>query len=242
MPHSAPDFRCRSQLAERMDSPCTRAQLRANLRDIARTNRWTLAHRPLLRWLDSLLPSLLAASRPLRILDVGCGYGDALRRIDKWARARGLPVQLTGLDLNPDAVTIAAEAGHAATTIQWLRADVFAYAPPRPCHLIVSSLFTHHLADQDVVRFLRWMEQHATIGWFVNDLYRAPVPYYFFRVFSRLAGLHPFVQNDGPISIARSFIPEDWRRICSAAGLGDGDVAIRSFRPARLCVARRKPR
>jgi hypothetical protein len=106
---------------------------------------------------------------------------------------------------------------------------------------VISSLFTHHLDDGDIVRFLQWMEIHAQIGWFINDLSRAAIPYYFFRAFSKLAGLHPFVQHDGPISIARSFVPEEWQTMCAVAGLGPLDVSIESFKPARLCVSRRKP-
>jgi hypothetical protein len=118
---------------------------------------------------------------------------------------------------------------------------VFAYATPRPVHLVVSSLFTHHLAEHDIVRFLLWMEQYAGIGWFINDLSRSATPYHLFRAFSWLARLHGFVQHDGPVSIARSFLPQDWRRMCAAAGLAGQDVLIQSFFPARLCVARRKP-
>jgi hypothetical protein len=59
-------------------------------------------------------------------------------------------------------------------------------------------------------------------------------------VFSKLAGLHPFVQHDGPVSIARSFVPKDWQRMCSAAGLDLRAVSIRPSWPARLCVSRRK--
>jgi hypothetical protein len=106
---------------------------------------------------------------------------------------------------------------------------------------VISSLFTHHLDEGDIVRFLQWMEIHAQIGWFINDLSRAAIPYYFFRAFSKLVGLHPFVQHDGPVSIARSFVPQDWRRMCVAAGLGPQDVAIQSSKPALLYVARRKP-
>ena len=50
-------------------------------------------------------------------------------------------------------------------------------------------------------------------GWFINDLSRAAIPYYFFQIFSKLARLHSFVQHDGPISIARSFVLEDWQRM-----------------------------
>jgi hypothetical protein len=85
------------------------------------------------------------------------------------------------------------------------------------------------------------MEQHTKLGWFINDLYRAAIPYYSFQIFSKLARLHPFVRHDGPISIARSFVREDWQRMCAAAGLEGQDIDIESFKPARLCVSRRKP-
>ena len=58
--------------------------------------------------------------------------------------------------------------------------------------------------------------------------------------FSKLAGLHRFVQHDGPVSIERAFVPEDWRQMCAAAGLSDADVVIEGFTPARLCVGRKK--
>ena len=241
MPPEPPDFRHRAQLTERMDEPCTRDQLRGCLSDLARVNRWTLASRPVLFWLDKVVNSTPALPGPLRILDVGSGYGDGLRRIEQWALARGLAVELAGLDLNPDATAIAIEATPASSRIRWVTADIFQFAPPRPFHLVVSSLFTHHLVEDNIIRFLRWMEKNAECGWFINDLSRARIPYHFIRVASKLARLHPFVQSDAPASIARSFVPQDWQRMCAAAGLGAEDVLIQSFKPARLCVARSKP-
>jgi len=233
-----PDFRHRAHLVERMDQPCTREELRACLRDLGRLNRWFLAHRPLFHWLNTFLTQ--ATLRPLRILDVGCGGGDALRQIERWAMKRNLSVELTGVDVNPDAVAIAAEASAPSSRIRWVAADILAYSPGKPAHLIISSLFTHHLVDRDIVRFLEWMERNTALGWFINDLSRAAIPYHFLRVFASVMRLHPFVQSDGPASIARSFRPHDWRRMCHAAGLAERDYSIRSFRPARLCVARIK--
>ncbi|MGD0628518.1 MAG: methyltransferase domain-containing protein [Terracidiphilus sp.] len=237
---SAPDFSQRAQLTELMDEPCSRDVLRACLRDIARTNRWTFAYRPLIAWLNAIATSPPALDEPLRILDVGCGYGDGLRRIEQWAESRRISVELTGLDLNPDASAIAAEATSASSKIQWVTADILTYIPGRTPHLVVSSLFTHHLDEDQIVEFIRWMEDHAQLGWFINDLSRAPVPYYLFRTFAKLARLHHFVQYDGPVSIARSFVATDWERMCSAAGMRDECVEIQAFRPARLCVSRRK--
>ncbi len=131
------DFSRRAYLVERMDEPCSREQLRACLRDIARTNRWTMAYRPLLRWLDGLKKSLSPQAEPLRILDVGCGYGDGLRRIERWAQEREIAVELTGLDVNADAVAIAAEASPAASRIQGrTRATDTGTASPRPPALL----------------------------------------------------------------------------------------------------------
>jgi SAM-dependent methyltransferase len=237
---SAPDFSQRAQLTELMDEPCSRDVLRACLRDIARTNRWTFAYRPLLQWLNAVVASQPALNEPLRILDVGCGYGDGLRRIEQWAESRRIPVELTGLDLNPDATAIAAEAGSALSNIQWVTADILTYSPANAPHLVVSSLFAHHLDEDKIVEFIHWMEDHAQLGWFINDLSRAPVPYYFFRAFAKLARLHHFVQYDGPVSIARAFVAADWERMCAAAGLGNAQVQIQAFKPARLCVSRRK--
>jgi 2-polyprenyl-3-methyl-5-hydroxy-6-metoxy-1,4-benzoquinol methylase len=243
MPHSAPDPSKRaqpSQLPELMDEPCSREELRDCLRELARVNRWFLGYRPVLDWLQSF--NFVSGSEELRILDVACGYGDGLRRIERWAAERNIRVALTGLDLNPASTAIAAEASGAESSIQWISADVFSYEMQRPAHLVVSSLFTHHLEDADVIRFLQWMEQNAEVGWFINDLSRAAIPYHLFRMFSKLAGLHPFVQHDGPVSFARSFVPDDWRRLCTAAGLKFSDITIRGYTPGRLCVSRRKPR
>lgn len=222
-----------------MDGPSTREELRGCLRDLARLNRWFLGYRPVLYWLNIVVPA--ATTRPIHILDIGCGYGDGLRRIERWALKRGVVLELTGLDMNPDAVAIAAEASPPESTIRWVAADIFRYAPDRPIDLVVSSLFTHHLAEPELIRFLEWMEVHAGLGWFVNDLSRAAIPYHLLRLFSNLAGLHPFVQHDGPASIARAFVREDWERLCAAAGVAADGVSILPFQPARLCVMRRKP-
>lgn len=242
MPSDTIDFSHRSELTELMDEPCSRAELRACLRDLARLNRWFLAYRPLLNWLSTIAPS--SSTRPLHILDVACGYGDSLRRIERWAQTRGVAVELTGLDLNPDAIAVAAEAAPSRSAIRWVATDVFAWQPDKPVDLIVSSLFTHHLSEPGLIRFVQWMELHAQLGWFINDLSRAAVPYHLLRIFTKVAGLHRFVQHDGPVSIARSFVPDDWRRICAAAGLGTNidrsEISIQPVFPARLCVSRSK--
>jgi SAM-dependent methyltransferase len=226
-----------AQLPELMETSCSRDDLRIALRDLAWVNGMLGGYRPILNWLDSL--NLTGRDGAVRILDVGCGYGDTLRRVKHWACENKVPVELTGVDLSADTVAIARDASGSECRIEWVTADVFAYEPQRMPHIVLSSLMTHHLEDQDVMRFLRWMEARAEWGWAVNDLSRHPKPAKLFGWFAKLARLHRFVQHDGPVSFARAFVAEDWRRYCTAAGL-NGEVEIRGFTPGRLRVARRK--
>jgi SAM-dependent methyltransferase len=232
------DFSLRAELIEMMDEPCSYEDLRACLHDIAQVNRLTLAYRPTISWLDELIAAHPKSTAPLRIVDVGCGYGDTLRQIDAWATKRGVKVVLTGIDLNPDAIRAATEATPPAHPIEWIVGDALSAAMASEIDVVVCSLLTHHLTDPQIVQFLQWMESSARRGWFINDLHRQRIPYHLFRLLARFTHWHPFVKNDGPVSIRRSFVFEDWKSLCATAGLDAHSVSIKEYRPARLCVSR----
>jgi SAM-dependent methyltransferase len=233
------DFARRSTAAELMDTETVSlAEFTACLVDLARVNRMTLAYRPTLAFFDRLADRGLPEGRPLEVVDVGSGYGDMLRAIDGWATRRGVRVSLTGVDLNPWSREAAAAATASGRPIRWVTADAFTYEPVAGIDVVVSSLFTHHLPDARVVRFLRWMEATARIGWFVNDLHRHPVPYHFFLRFARLARFHRFVQHDGPVSIARAFVASDWEGLLAQAEIARDGVTVRWRVPFRLTVER----
>lgn len=235
-----PDFSSRVLLPELMDTePCGPDVFRACLEDLARVNRLTGAYRPTLRFLDRAV-RLMPQGRPLRILDVGGGYGDMLRRIDRWAHRRGVALRMVSVDLSPWARQAGEAAARTRQPIEWVTTDIFDYRPVEPPDLVLSSLFAHHLDDAQLVRFLRWMEATAILGWFVNDLHRHRLPYHVFRWWSRAAGWHRFVQHDGPVSIGRAFRRADWRALLQRAGI-DSRAEVRWRMPFRLCVARLKP-
>lgn len=224
----------RSTLSERMDTDCIDYNdYKRCLRDLSRVNTVTMTHRPILAWLRRRTERLPSFS----LLDVACGYGDALRQIRGWADRHGLAARLEGVDLNPWATRAAREV--TTTPITYRTGNAFAIDANETFDFIISSQFTHHLTDDEIVRFIRWMEMHARHGWFIADLHRHWLPYYGFGILAWLARWHPFVLSDGRISIARSFVPADWRRLVRQAGLSERDVAISWHVPFRLCVARR---
>ena len=229
-------FAQRAQLTELMDEPASYAEFRDCLRDLMRVNRTVLAYRPTIEWLNRFAPGFA----PLHIVDVGSGAGDMLRRVEAWARRSRLPVRLTGIDRNPYAAQAAREFSGPESRIEWVTCDAFDFKPATNIDIVISSLFTHHLGDAEIVRFLNWMEQTAARGWFINDLARGRGSYRLFKLLARLMRWHPFVQHDGPVSIRRSFTPADWRRYAGAAGLRLEAIKIFSAWPGRLCVSRVK--
>lgn len=225
----------RSREAELMEIvPGEPGEVDRTLRELETINRWTLAYRPTLRWLDRVVQ---AGDRPrLSVLDVACGHGDMLRRIARWAERRGVTVELTGVDRDPDAIQSAMAATPPGAAIRYEVRDVFAMPEDERWDVIVSSLFAHHLFDDALPRFLLWMHGTARTSWLVNDLHRHPIPYHVVRIGTRLAGFGRFVVHDAPVSVARGFTREEWRAILAQAGIDPESVEIRWWMPFRYSV------
>ena len=231
-----PDFSRRNSEPELMDVEAVGLDdFRACLQDLATVNTLTLTRAPTIAWLGRAIRGTARGAR-LSLLDVGFGHGDMLRRIHRWCSAKGFEPDLIGIDLNPWSTASARAATPPDMRIDYRTGDVFAFEPDRPLDFIVSSQFAHHLSDAQVVAFMTWMERLARRGFFISDLHRHAVPYHAFRLLARAARWHRFVQHDGPVSIARSFRPEDWRRLAEAAGLDPAELEIRWHVPFRLTL------
>ena len=227
-----------SALPELMDDPdLDEATLRACLQSLASVNRWSLGYRPTLSFVDRLAGR--CTSRPLRLLDVGSGYGDTLRKIAARLARRGVPAELVGADLNPRATAIAQETSPRSlgeVTLRFVTVDARHLVSDVTDRFdaIACSLFTHHLEDDEVVEFVRFMDENATAGWLINDLYRSRIAASGFGALATIAGRHQIVRHDGPVSFARAFRRDDWRALLERAGVNGARVAIMA--PFRLCV------
>ncbi len=217
----------------------TAANFAACVADLARVNTVTLARAPTLAWLTAATRRLVPGDR-FTLLDVGFGNGDMLRVVHRWTRRQRLVAGLTGVDLNPRSAPAAAAATPSHMAIDYRTGDVFVDPLPVQPDYIISSLVTHHMRDEEIVRFLRWMEKTACKGWFINDLHRHWIAYYGFKALAWIAQWHSFVRHDGPVSVARSFRRADWEQLIAAAGLDRHTISLRWHLPFRLCVGRLK--
>jgi len=222
-------IRCRDP--EQMDSIELDAATYARvLHGLARVNRWTFTAHPLLAYLDHAAKGLVR----FRLLDVGFGEGDLLRRVAYWARDRGISVSLIGVDINPRSAGIARAATPRDLPIEYLTGDCLDL--PGVFDFVVSSQVTHHMTDQQLGAFLHFMEDRTLRGWLISDLRRHAFAYYGFPLLARLLGVHPIVREDGQLSIARSFRKRDWYGILHEAGLSRDGIRIVNRFPFRLSV------
>lgn len=205
------------------------------LADLSRVNALTLARRPTLGFLERIGARGIGA-KPWRILDVGFGAGDMLARIARWGDARGVALDLVGVDLNPKSEAVArAQIGDRARLITGDYRDLTGQG----WDIVLSSLVTHHMTGDQRADFLRFMDRECARGWLVNDLHRQRLPFMGFPLLATLAFADPIVRRDGQLSVGRSFRRAEWQAMLADA-LPETASECRIFRsfPYRLCVER----
>jgi len=232
------DFGQRSTQPELMDTETVGfAEFHECLRTLETINILTLAYRPTLQWFKRMLAGA-DCRQSISVLDIGCGGGDMLRQI--WKRAKGCRLDLVGIDLNPWSKQSAEPMTPKDAPIRVETANIFSLDTNRRADFIISSLFTHHLTDNEIVRFIKWMDYHATQGWFINDLHRHPLPFFFIKYATRILFSNRFIQHDAPVSVARAFTKSEWRGFLKEAGIPAERTSIEWFFPFRFGVACRK--
>jgi SAM-dependent methyltransferase len=203
------------------------------LRSLEFINTLTLAYRPTLRWLKVIFRQ--HKNTVLRVIDAGSGSGDMLRKIETLASLEQVSVNLLGVDLNPNAKKVA-QTLHASTNIQHLTANIFSFNSPESVDVVISSLFTHHLTDKQIIEFLQWMDKITIHGWFINDLHRHCLPYYFIKIATALFSRNRLIRNDAAVSVARAFTKSDWQRLIKRAHISS-EVRIKWHFPFRYCLS-----
>jgi 2-polyprenyl-3-methyl-5-hydroxy-6-metoxy-1,4-benzoquinol methylase len=228
-----PKLAVRSRQDEQMDAadldPAIYEQV---LHDLARVNRWTFTARPVLAFMKRAVRD----AKRFRLIDVGFGDGDILRAVARWARRRGIAADLVGVDLNEKSVRAARIATPPALAIDYRAGDYLDQAGP--FDFVISSQVTHHMTDDQLLAFLRYMEAEARMGWLVCDLHRHGFAHWGFPILARLMRVHRIVREDGRLSIARSFRPAEWQSLLAEAGIPPGAARIVRRFPFRLCVER----
>ena len=154
------------------------------------------------------------------ILDIGSGGGDTLRYVAKWALKNSVKTRLIGLDYKKEAIEFASLKSLAFPNISFVLSDYkdMAKLEVKP-DIIISSLFCHHLNDEELINYLRLINENAWIGFVINDLHRNPFAHYSIKWLTQLFSSSYLVKNDAPLSVMRGFSREELFSYFNQAGV-----------------------
>lgn len=193
--------------------------IKRNMQELAVINQKLGGHAITIKGVQNFL-SNQNMNALMHIVEIGCGGGDNLRAIKKWADKKKLNLQLTGIDINKECIAYA-ESLQENKGIDFICSDYKTIEFKGNPHIIFSSLFCHHFTDEELVFMLDWMKQNSTLGFFVNDLHRHPFAYYSIKLLTHFFSKSYLVKNDAPLSVKRGFKKEDWSKLFRQAEIYD---------------------
>ena len=204
---------------EYLDRPVSAADRDASLADIDRLNAWFGGYALTLGAVRRLARRVPPA-RPLLVVDVGGGRGDFARRLIHRARQDRRRVHVVVVDRDPDLLAIAAAGRPAHPELSLVRAEATALPfRERSVDVVTMALTLHHLDRDAAVTSLGEMRAAARLGVIVNDLLRTRLSLLLVWIATRLVARHRISRHDGPLSVRRSYAPEELRAIADNAGI-----------------------
>jgi len=216
MPGLFSSLEYRVRTGEWMDEPnADPEELHKSLAFIRRTNTLLGYTRSTLKHLTRFTRTWPAGT-PIRILDVATGSGDVPRAILRWASKRKLSVQVTGIDLHSKTIHEATAASD--PHLHFVQGDAlnlpfadgsFDYA--------ITSLFLHHLDENQIVTVLSEMNRVSRRGIIAGDLIRTKRAYFWITVFSLFST--PMVRHDGRASVAQALTRPEILALRDRAGV-----------------------
>lgn len=227
-------FAKRSRQPERIDTgDYTPEEYERFLQDIRLVNRFAGDNRALSR---TLLRRIRRENlKRFSVLDVGAGSGELLRTVASFARRESRQAELVGLEINKRSARAILEESAGFGSIRAVRGDALRLPfAGDSFDFVISSLFTHHLTDEKIIRTLTEMARVARRQVLVIDLHRHRAAYLSYKIFCTAFRLSPLVRQDGSLSIRRGFKGEELQRLAEKARLKN--ISVKRHFPYRLVL------
>ena len=162
-----------------------------------------------------------------KIADLGCGSGEMLLRIAKWARKHHIKVELQGFDANPNVVEYAKHHCSDYPEISFFTENILEKEfQSRQFDFLLCTLFLHHFKEEQLVPLIAQFNKQAEKV-IINDLHRHWFAYYSIRWITRAFSKSTMVQNDACLSVWRSFTKADWTKILNEAHISEYSIKWR---------------
>lgn len=157
--------------------------------------------------------------------DLGCGGGDMLIAINKWAAKRKLNVKMIGVDISHAIINYAKKKTKQYKNISYKELNFLDKAfKEMKFDVVCMSHVCHHLDNAEMIKLFKQLKQQTNLAIIINDLERHWGAYYFIKIFTKIFRYSYLTQNDAPISVMRGFKKEDFLDILKQADVNQYDL------------------
>jgi len=210
----------------------------------------TLGHLAMADAVLNVAVSKAGEGRPVRILEVASGNGWLLTNIAARAEARGITVELTGSDINPDLVaTTKLRLERDGLPIEMVCADAsdLSDIADGAFDIAVMCLALHHLPASIASDALVEMDRVSGGGMMIIDVRRSPLSLFGLPPFAFAmapAGAARFALHDTVTTVRRSYTIPELRALLDGVGLRDRYRAgpLPGLHPQRMVISAIRPR
>ena len=163
-------FKQRSYKKELLDETDIRKDLLfQNLKELAVINKYLGGHAISLKGLKKVMTD---KSKAYSVIDIGCGGGDSLKAMAKWAADEHYKINLTGVDLKNDCIDYAKSACREFPGITFYCDDFRnVFAKTNAIDIVHAALFCHHFTEDEIIGFIKICDKNKTV-FIINDLER----------------------------------------------------------------------
>ena len=183
-------------------------ELRRTLDLLASINFWLGGNSLTLVGMKRMLKSQ-PTGKTIRIVDLGCGNGDMLRKLHRFGLEHGYDLDLVGVDANPNSVEYARELSSGMQNLTFKALNIFSEEfGDVQYDIAIATLFMHHFSDEEITQLVSELQEKSSIGVLINDLHRSELAYALFWVIS-LFFRNEVARNDGLVSIRKAFRRKD---------------------------------
>ncbi|HRI86985.1 MAG TPA: methyltransferase domain-containing protein [Candidatus Hydrogenedentes bacterium] len=210
--------RARKMEPELMDRPDLDSRMHAHaLKGLARINLLSQTGRCIWRAIRS---NCQWGDAPLRILDLASGGGDVAISLARYATRERMPVEVEGCDVSAQAVAIStATAKNSGSPVRFFQRDILEAGVPSGYDVVVSTLFAHHLNEEQTIRMLRACHASGARHVIFSDLIRSQMGYLLSQFVCRAMTRSYVVRYDGPRSVAAAYTKDEFSALACKAGL-----------------------
>lgn len=214
-----PDFSKRSYEEEQMDDLASSGEIiHRTLKELETINTLLGGNHVTIDGIEKLIKR--AGVTRFSLADLGCGGGDILRLIKRWATRKNLNVELLGVDANPNIVEEAQSMTPASYDIRFATQNIFSEEfRSHSFDIVTGTLFFHHFTNEQLMDFFRQLKSQTHIGFVINDIHRHWFAYHSIKWLTKLFSKSAMVQHDGPLSVLRAFRKKELLAILHGAGI-----------------------